>query len=75
MKRKANISIELEIYDQARKIMGLRKFSELSSFIETLIREEWERRHGAVTFESASEPELRVAEPPIQYRIKKKKNA
>ncbi len=47
MKRRTNISIEETLYDRAQLLMADRAFSDFSGFLETLIREEWERRHPA----------------------------
>jgi hypothetical protein len=48
-KQKTNLSLEPELLKKAKAIMKARDFgTNLTGFIETLIREEWERRHGPV---------------------------
>jgi hypothetical protein len=44
--RRTNISIRESLYEKARDLMQIRDFDNFSAFLEQLIREEHERRHG-----------------------------
>lgn len=46
MKKRVNISISAQIQNKARILMKLRDFEEFSTYLEDLIRTEWERRNG-----------------------------
>lgn len=50
MKTRRNITIDPSILARANELMNLRCFSDFSGFIEQLIREEWDRRHGPAQF-------------------------
>lgn len=64
-----NLTLHPEVAKIAESLRSFRYQRSLSALIETLIIEEWERRHGPRVFD---ENILKVAEEPIQYKIKKK---
>lgn len=68
-----------EIKDLAEQIMAVRKFSDLSGFLQQLIREEHERRHGPMVLAEGSGQTAaavkRRPESPARYRVPRKKAA
>jgi len=46
---RTSITIPPSVYDLALEVMELRNFTDFSGFLQTLIREEYERRHGPLT--------------------------
>lgn len=47
-KLRANITMNEAVRDRATKLMEHLGHSDFSGFLETLIREEWERRYGPI---------------------------
>jgi hypothetical protein len=64
--KRINISLPVSIQEKAQAIMAARDFGDLSGFLQQLIREEYERRHGPAPIAD----ELR--EPPTPYGPKKR---
>jgi metal-responsive CopG/Arc/MetJ family transcriptional regulator len=47
--KRTTITISEALYAKAEELMRLRDFGDFSGFIQQLIREEYERRHGPAT--------------------------
>ena len=61
--------------ERAQRIMQLRGFDDYSEFLSTLIREEWDRRHGPVVFNethSAESPPTHSSGPVTYHKALKK---
>ncbi len=52
MKKPVNLTLHERVLEFASQIMALRGHGSLSAFVEELIRDEYERRHGTLTVES-----------------------
>lgn len=74
MKASKNLTFNPEILKLSVALMKLRKFDNLSGFLSQLVREEYERRHGAVTFQKPEpEPIPSLSHEPHENRRKKAK--
>ena len=69
-KLRIHITMDVRIHEKAQEIMVARCFGDLSSFVEQLIREEWERRKGPMTFPSPEAVALQLNETKTQAREK-----
>ena len=49
MKKPVNLTLHERVLEFASRIMALRGHNSLSAFVEELIRDEYERRHGPLT--------------------------
>jgi hypothetical protein len=67
MKTRTQISINPDLIKVAKKLMAARRFDSFSGLLETLIREEWERRAPEETERHAR---LELNETPARYTIK-----
>lgn len=68
MKKRVNISISAQIQNKAKILMKLRDFEEFSTYLEDLIRTEWERRNGPLRvtdLEAASKAKTTDPTPPV----------
>lgn len=55
--KRTTISISEPIYDVAQQLMEARKFgNDFSNFVQSLIREEWERRQTTQPLHETSQP-------------------
>jgi hypothetical protein len=59
-KRRTNLTINPNLFEEAQKLMSLRNFDDFSSFVEQLIREELERRQGPKTMPPPTYPAPRA---------------
>ncbi len=46
--KRTTITIPQSLYEVAEEVMDARHFSDFSGFVQSLIREEWERRQAAL---------------------------
>jgi hypothetical protein len=46
MRVKKTLSVDTDFLEKAEKLRSLLRYPDVSSLVEQLIREEWERRHG-----------------------------
>ena len=61
--KRTTITINEGLYRRAQKVMAAREFDDFSGFVQQLIREEWERRHGPMFIsETASSYGVPVSE-------------
>lgn len=56
MRVKKTLSLDTDFLEKAEKLRALLKYPDPSSLIEQLIREEWERRNGALTLAETHTP-------------------
>lgn len=54
MRVKKTLSIDTDFLEKADELRGLLRYPDVSSLIEQLIREEWERRHGPLVLRDDS---------------------
>ncbi len=52
-----NTTLSAVAYQQAQELARLRGFRDLNGLLEQLIREDYERRHGPLTFPGSAKPE------------------
>lgn len=68
MKRRTNITINEAIYAKAQELMQVTDFDDFSGFVEQLVRDEWERRHGpAFLVRDAPSPGEQAAGVTLQH--------
>jgi hypothetical protein len=63
-KKPVNLTLNQRVLELAEQVMRLRGHSSLSGFVEELIRDEYDRRHGPLVFN----------EKPVEYKIKRGPN-
>lgn len=71
-KRPVNLTLNKRVIELAEKIMELRGHSSLSGFVEELIRDEYDRRHGPLLLKegSAAGDVPKPKTEPVNYRHK-----
>lgn len=68
MRVKKTLSLDTDFLDKVEKLRSLLHYADASSLIEQLIREEWERRHGALTLSEHSAPV--TPHPAAEHQVK-----
>lgn len=56
MTKRTTISLPASLLEKAELLMQARDFNDFSGLIQTLIREEYERRHGPMTLQDKLTP-------------------
>jgi Arc/MetJ-type ribon-helix-helix transcriptional regulator len=70
-KKPINLTLHERVLTFAENLMELGGYSSVSGLVETLIREEYERRHGPITMhdqQKAAAPPPRPPVGPVSYR-------
>jgi metal-responsive CopG/Arc/MetJ family transcriptional regulator len=67
--KRINISVPESLLEQAKATMEVRAFEDFSGFIQQLIREEYERRHGPQLIQETSPPYKAIPKQPFQENV------
>lgn len=75
--KRTTITIPQSLYNVAEDVMAERHFSDFSGFVQSLIREEWERRQSALKLGEHSPPVTKhpLKPHPVDYKGTKNANA
>ena len=68
MRKPKTLSLDQVALDHGEQLRQLRLFPDLSTLVEQLLVEEWERRHGALTLSEQSAPTKHPTDAPsVKY--------